>query len=71
MGRLKTITLKLRHTPNLDIDATVDVFTGRPLVCLHSEASLIEDINLTPTEADRLSRALAKAAIATRAKGPR
>jgi hypothetical protein len=64
---MKTVKLKLRHTPNLYVDATIDVFSGRPLVEIHSSDNC-EDLDFTPVEAERLSRVLAKAAAIARAK---
>ncbi len=65
---MRTQTVRLRHTPDVYVDATVDVMTGRPLVVIDSEASLIEDINHTPAEAERYGAALIKAARFCRAK---
>jgi hypothetical protein len=59
--------LKFRHTPALDVDATVSL-DGRPLVVINSENLMVEDLDLTPTEADRLAEALAQAAACARAK---
>lgn len=65
---MKTVTVKLRHAPDYHVDATIDVFTGRPLVVLDSGADMVEDINMTPMEAERLATALLKAAEIARAK---
>lgn len=56
-GRVKRIAL--RHWPDLEITATVDVFTGRPLVEVWSDNAFADPMNLTPAEARRLSAALA------------
>ena len=47
--------VKLRHSADLNIEATVNAFTGRPLIVIDSEA---EDIDLTPREARKLGQAL-------------
>lgn len=65
---MKTQTVKLRNAPDYYIDATINVMTGKPMVVLDSEADLVEDIDLSPTEAERLARVLMKAAAVARAK---
>jgi hypothetical protein len=65
---MKTQTVKLRNAPDYYIDATIDVMTGKPLIVLDSEAAMVEDINLSPAEAERLARVLMKAAAIGRAK---
>lgn len=59
--------LKFRHTPELDVDATISL-DGRPLVVVNSDVQLIEDLDFTPAEADRLAAALSNAAAVARAK---
>jgi hypothetical protein len=61
-------TIKLKNEPDMHIEATVDVFTAAPLVVIDSDADMVDDICLRPIEAERLGRALIKAAAAARAK---
>lgn len=65
---MKPITVRLKHSSDLHVEAIVSVLTARPLVVIDSAADLVEDIDLTPAEAERLARALTKAAAAARAK---
>ena len=55
-------SIKCRHNPEIIVDATHDAFTGRPLVTIWQHNDFIEDIMLTPVEAERLGRALMAAA---------
>lgn len=65
---MKTKTIKLRNEPDMHIEATVDVFTIKPLVVIDSDADLVEDITLSPIEAERLGHALIAAAGVARRK---
>ena len=64
---MKTITIKPRDNPDLEIDATVNVMTGRPVVAVH-QSPLQEDVTLSPIEARRVAKALLKAADVAQAK---
>lgn len=53
--------IKLRHHPDVELDATVDVYTGRPLVEFRFPTILLaDDVLMTPREARTLSKALAE-----------
>ena len=65
---MKTRIVKLKHEQDMEIDATIDVFTGKPLVTIYQLGDLREDISLRPIEADRLADALIAAARAAREK---
>jgi hypothetical protein len=58
-------TVRLRHSPDIHVGAALSP-KGRPLVVLDSEAELVEDIDLTPIEAERLAYALLAAAVIAR-----
>lgn len=65
---MKTRIVKLVHEQDMEIDATIDVFTGKPLVTIYQLGDLRDDISLRPIEADRLADALIAAARAAREK---
>ena len=56
---IRTITIKLRHMPDISIDASVSIDTGKPIVDFRIDD---DDGLLTPAEARRISAALIKAA---------
>lgn len=58
-------TIRLRHDNDLHIQATVD-FEDRPIVEIFSTPNI--QINMAPSEAERLARALVKSAKVSRAK---
>ena len=57
---IRTITIKLRHMPDILIDASVDIHTGKPVVDFRIDGQ--DEETMTPTEARRLADALVKAA---------
>lgn len=66
---MRPITVKLRYSRDLHVEVTVSVSAAYPLVTIDSDSDLVDDIDLTPLEAERLARALNKAAaVAARAK---
>lgn len=64
---MKSIELKMRHTVDMAIDATVSIDTGRPVVAVHRYGPF-DDEHFTPAEARRLAKALVKAADCVDAK---
>ncbi len=57
---IRTIRIKLRHMPDVLIDASVAVDTGKPTVYLRIDGG--DQVPLTPTEARRWAAGLVKAA---------
>ena len=64
--RMRDVTVKMRHSPDFIIDASVSIDTGRPIVGIR----VVNDdpLAMTPTEARRLAAALVRAAICCEAK---
>lgn len=65
--QMKPQTVKLCHSSELFINATVDVLTAEPLVCLDSDWDLLDGVVMRPVEAERLARSLLKGAKIARA----
>lgn len=57
---MKPTTLKRRHTTSVDVQATVDIDTGRPLVEIREDNAFADPQYLTPREARSMARALWK-----------
>lgn len=57
---LRTLTVKLRHMPDILIDASVSLDTGKPIVDFRIDGGHEE--TLTPAEARRVAAALIRAA---------
>ena len=62
--------MKTRFLGELALDATVDIYTGRPVVSIHySDASHVRDDDyFTPAEAERMGAELVRLANAARRK---
>lgn len=66
---MRTRIVRLKHTLDMEIDATLDVFTAKPLVIIYqATADFREDVALRPVEAERLAAALIAAAKSARRK---
>jgi hypothetical protein len=63
----KNRRVELSGDNSLEVCATVDVFTGKPLVALYQDANEVE-VSMTPVEADRLAAALKNKACEAREK---
>lgn len=57
---LRTLTIKLRHMPDISIGASVSLDTGKPIVDFRIDAGDKE--TLTPAEARRVAASLVRAA---------
>lgn len=57
---MRTATVKLRHMPDVMVDASVSLDTGRPIVDFRIDGD--DEQTLTPAEARRVAVALIKAA---------
>lgn len=65
---MSTKRIKLIGDVDLLVDATVSIYTGKPLVVLAQECGDYEDITMRPIEAERLAIALTAAAAEARKK---
>jgi hypothetical protein len=64
---MRTITIRPRGELAMEIDATVTV-DGRAIVAIHYPESISDDTGYFPDDAERVGRALLKAAAVCRAK---
>lgn len=57
---IRDIVVKMRHMPDVIIDASVSINTGRPIVGFRLDQD--DSLHMTPAEARRVAAALVKAA---------
>lgn len=57
---MRTVELKMRRMPDVLVDATVSLETGRPVVTVRVGDG--DDSEMTPSEARRVAKALIRAA---------